>query len=118
MDSHAPICENSAMAELFAAVSSVDFQVCKTEAVPARLRFMDLFLNVQGGINQVGLSFEDRQDFVIGEQFPNYIEVRLPISYLADIQYLVKSWNQKNLEIGYDATSGSVANFCLRSVNQ
>ena len=105
------------MAELFAAVCSVDFQVCKTEAVPARLRFMDLFLSVQNGVNQVGLSFEDRQDFLVGEQFPNYIEIRLPMSYLADIQFLLKHWSQKNLEIGYDPATGTVANFCLRSVN-
>ncbi len=105
------------MAELFAAVSSADFQVCKNEALPARLRFMDIFLNVQGGINQVGLSFEDRTDFLIGEQFPNYVEVRLPISYLNDIQYLLKNSKQNNLELGYDPATGTVANFCLRSVN-
>jgi hypothetical protein len=102
-----------------AKVSNFDFQVCQNVNLPGRLRFVDLFLDMPTsiGINQVGIAFEERADFQLAEHLPNYIEVRAPISYLADTLYLLETFAVKNLEMDYDTETSRIDNFCLKSVN-
>jgi hypothetical protein len=103
------------------AVQKYNFQVCRKEGV-ARTRSIDLSLQTPSpeGIDFVSLSFEERHDFSTGEQHDAYLEIKLPLSYVTDILYLLEHFSAPNsptLDLGYDLATSQVSNFGLKSVN-